>query len=134
MDCGDAPPLTEKVAKSKNTTLIIKEGADYRMKVKFRVQHEIVTGLKYKQVVKRAGIPVDKTEEMIGSYGPQVEPYTKAFLPEQAPSGMMARGHYTAKSRFEDDDKNVYLEWEWAFDIKKVHRATLAALVPLATC
>jgi len=129
VDWGDAPPLTEKVVKSKSTTLIIKEGADYRMKVKFRVQHEIVTGLKYKQVVKRAGIPVDKTEEMIGSYGPQVEPYTKAFLPEQAPSGMMARGHYTAKSRFEDDDKNVYLEWEWAFDIKKVCCLSLAAVV-----
>jgi hypothetical protein len=111
------------VAKTKASPLTIKEGADYRMKVKFRVQHDIVTGLKYLQVVKRAGVTIDKTDEMIGSYGPQAEPYTKAFQPEQAPSGMMARGHYSAKSRFMDDDKNLYLEWEWSFDIKKVRSA-----------
>ena len=90
------------------------------MKVKFRVQHEIVTGLKYLQVVKRGGIPLDRSDEMIGSYGPQVEPYFKSFQPEQAPSGMLARGKYNAKSRFMDDDKNLYLEWEWSFEIKKV--------------
>ena len=110
----------DKVAKAKTLPLTIKEGAEYRMKVRFRVQHEIVTGLKYLQVVKRAGIQVDKADEMIGSYAPQAEPYVKACAMEQAPSGMMMRGHYTAKSRFVDDDKNVYLEWEWAFDIKKV--------------
>jgi len=36
-----------------------------------------VSGLKYLQVVKRAGMTVDKTEAMLGSYGPQQEEYTK---------------------------------------------------------
>lgn len=40
---------------------------------------------------------VDKTEEMIGSYGPSADAYEKKFLPEEAPSGMIARGHYEAK-------------------------------------
>jgi hypothetical protein len=40
---------------------------------------------------------VDKTEEMIGSYGPNAEPYEKKFQTEEAPSGMLARGHYEAK-------------------------------------
>jgi hypothetical protein len=40
---------------------------------------------------------VDKTEEMIGSYGPSAEPYEKKFQSEEAPSGMLARGHYEAK-------------------------------------
>jgi hypothetical protein len=40
---------------------------------------------------------VDKTEEMIGSYGPNAEAYEKKFQVEEAPSGMLARGHYDAK-------------------------------------
>ena len=40
---------------------------------------------------------MDKTEEMIGSYGPQKEPYEKKFMMEEAPSGLLARGHYEAK-------------------------------------
>jgi hypothetical protein len=42
---------------------------------------------------------VDKTEEMIGSYGPQATCYEKKFQLEEAPSGMLARGHYEAKVR-----------------------------------
>lgn len=34
---------------------------------------------------------------MIGSYGPNPAPYEKAFALEEAPSGMLARGHYEAK-------------------------------------
>lgn len=40
---------------------------------------------------------VDKTEEMIGSYGPAADSYEKKFQLEEAPSGMLARGHYEAK-------------------------------------
>ncbi|CAO3631828.1 unnamed protein product [Mucor hiemalis] len=87
----------EAVDQAKNAPFTIKEGVEYRMKVKFRVQHEVVSGLKYLQVVKRKGIPVDKTEEMIGSYGPSADTYEKKFLAEEAPSGMLARGHYSAK-------------------------------------
>lgn len=38
---------------------------------------------------------------------------------EDAPSGMLARGHYTAVSTFVDDDKHKHLEFEWSFDIAK---------------
>lgn len=34
---------------------------------------------------------------MIGSYGPSADAYEKKFLAEEAPSGMLARGHYDAK-------------------------------------
>uniref|UniRef100_A0A1D1YB60 Rho GDP-dissociation inhibitor n=1 Tax=Anthurium amnicola TaxID=1678845 RepID=A0A1D1YB60_9ARAE len=112
------PELLENV---KNNPFTIKEGVEYRMKVKFRVQHEVVSGLKYLQVIKRKGIRVDKTEEMIGSYGPNTtsEPYEKKFMTEEAPSGMLARGHYDAKSKFIDDDGVSHIEWSWSFDIKK---------------
>lgn len=45
----------------------IKEGANFRMKANFKVQHDVLSGLKYVQVVKRKGIRVDKAEEMIVS-------------------------------------------------------------------
>ncbi|CAG8513926.1 11929_t:CDS:2 [Ambispora gerdemannii] len=109
----------EALENVKNTPFVIKEGVSYRLKVKFRIQHDVVAGLKYLQVVKRKGIRVDKTEEMIGSYGPNSEPYEKKFQLEEAPSGMLARGHYEAKSKFIDDDNATHIEWNWSFDIKK---------------
>lgn len=39
--------------------------------------------------------------------------------PETAPSGMLARGHYNALSKFVDDDNHVHLQFKWSFDIKK---------------
>jgi len=39
--------------------------------------------------------------------------------PEEAPTGMMARGHYSAVSKFIDDDNHTHLEFEWSFDITK---------------
>lgn len=76
------------------------------------VGQEVLSGLKYLHVVKRAGVTVDKLEEMIGSYGPRPEPYEKRFATEEAPSGMLARsGGNTVRSRVIDDDGNVYADW-----------------------
>ena len=62
---------------------------------------------------------VDKNAFMVGSYGPKTEVQSYMTPAEQAPSGMLSRGHYGVKSKFTDDDKKIYLEWEWSFDIKK---------------
>ncbi|KKA27673.1 hypothetical protein TD95_001262 [Thielaviopsis punctulata] len=100
----------------------IKEGAKFTMIASFKVQHEILSGLHYVQVVKRKGLRVSKDSEMIGSYAPNTDKqpiYTKRFQEEEAPSGMIARGHYNAISSFVDDDKKKHLEFEWSFDITK---------------
>ncbi|GAA5887963.1 hypothetical protein JCM6882_000817 [Rhodosporidiobolus microsporus] len=103
----------------KSNPVVIKEGAEYNVELKFRVGN-LVSGLKYIQVVKRAGISVDKLESMIGSYGPSADPVVKRFVTEEAPSGMIARsGTYTVRSRILDDDKNVYVDFEWAFKLAK---------------
>jgi Rho GDP-dissociation inhibitor len=44
----------------------IKEGATFRMKARFRVQHDILSGMKYVQVVSRMGVK-QKMQEMIVS-------------------------------------------------------------------
>lgn len=92
------------------------------MKATFVVQHQVLSGLKYVQQLKRKGIPVGKDQEMIGSYSPNTTDrpvYTKKFAPEEAPKGMMARGHYEAVSKFVDDDNTEHLKFEWSFDIAK---------------
>ena len=91
------------------------------MKTTFKVQHQILSGMKYVQVVKKMGLS-NKSQEMLGSYGPNTKEkpvYEKKFEQETAPSGMIARGHYNAVSRFVDDDDQTHLKFEWSFDIKK---------------
>ena len=51
--------------KLKSKPFTIKESAKFRMKATFRVQHDVLSGLKYLQVVKRRGIRVGKDEEML---------------------------------------------------------------------
>jgi Rho GDP-dissociation inhibitor len=58
-------PGSLEALKSKPFT--IKEGAQYRMKVQFKVQHQILSGLKYLQVVKRHGLS-QKEQEMLVCY------------------------------------------------------------------
>lgn len=52
----------------------IKEGVTFTMSAKFKVQHEILSGLHYIQVIKRKGIriPNGKTDEMIVRSGVSV--------------------------------------------------------------
>lgn len=38
---------------------------------------------------------------------------------KEAPSGMISRGHYNAKTQFIDDDNATHLKFEWSFDIAK---------------
>lgn len=92
------------------------------MKADFMVQHEVLSGLKYVQQVKRKGIPVGKDQEMIGSFPPSTTDkpvHSKTFAPEEAPSGMLVRGKYDAVSRFVDDDNVEHLKFEWCFEIAK---------------
>lgn len=111
--------LTGDLTKLKEQVFKIKEGIQYRIRIDFHVQKEIVTGLKYIQKVYRKGIQVDKMQHMVGSYAPKEDMQCYITPPEDAPSGMLARGTYTVKSLFTDDDKHEHLKWEWAFEIKK---------------
>jgi len=100
-------------------TITFKEGCEYRVKIYFRVNREIVAGLRYHQVITRKGISVDKESLMVGSYGPRAEAHCFQAPLQEAPKGMLSRGHYIAKSKFVDDDKVCLLAWSWPFDIKK---------------
>jgi len=106
----------------KDKPFTIKEGCEYQMKAVFVVQHQVLSGLKYVQSVKRKGIRVSKDVEMIGSFPPNTTgrpTYEKKFAKEEAPSGMLARGSYDAVARFVDDDDVTHLQFNWSFKIAK---------------
>uniref|UniRef100_A0A1I8JLT0 Conserved plasma membrane protein n=1 Tax=Macrostomum lignano TaxID=282301 RepID=A0A1I8JLT0_9PLAT len=89
----------------------------------------IVAGLRYINCSYKMGIRVAKDDLMVGSYPPKAEPHVYSSPAQEAPSGMMARGTYTIKSRFTDDDRNDFLSWEWAIKIKDS-----LACVPVLFC
>ncbi|MBA0732354.1 hypothetical protein Gogos_016453 [Gossypium gossypioides] len=97
----------------------LKEGSQYRLKFTFQVSNNIVSGLRYTNTVWKTGVKVYSTKDMIGTFSPQLEPYTHEMPEETAPSGFMARGSYTAKSKFLDDDQKCHLEINYTFDIRK---------------
>jgi hypothetical protein len=59
---------------------------------------------------------VDRIEEMLGSYAPGQNNEKKLPL-EEAPSGVLFRGTYTARSSFVDDDKHTHLDFNWSFEV-----------------
>jgi len=103
----------------KTLKLVVKEGAEYKIKIGFKIHHEIVAGLRYHHVVKRKGVNADKQTYMVGSYGPKSEQQSWLSPIDEAPKGMIYRGNYKIHSKFIDDDKVVHLEWDWEMDIKK---------------
>jgi len=109
----------QKLKEFSKNGIVLKEGCQYKVKIYFIVQREIVQGLKYVQQTYKAGIRVDKNTFMVGSYGPKMELQSYTTPVEEAPSGLIARGSYTIKSLFTDDDKNEHLKWEWKLEIKK---------------
>uniref|UniRef100_A0A8C5WH22 Rho GDP dissociation inhibitor n=1 Tax=Leptobrachium leishanense TaxID=445787 RepID=A0A8C5WH22_9ANUR len=122
--CDEAPgpitmDLSGDLAQLKKTQFVLKEGMKYRLKVTFKVNKEIVCGLRYVQYTYRKSIKVDKDTHMVGSYGPRCEEYEFLTPVEDAPKGMLVRGLYSMKSQFTDDDKTDHLSWEWNLVIKK---------------
>ncbi|CAL5047542.1 unnamed protein product [Urochloa decumbens] len=105
--------------KSKEPWFTLKEGSAYRLKFTFGVAGNIVSGLRYTNTVWKTGIRVDSTKQMLGTFSPQAEPYTYLTPEETTPSGIFARGSYSARTKFLDDDRKCYLEMNYTFDIRR---------------
>ncbi|AAS52018.1 ADR098Cp [Eremothecium gossypii ATCC 10895] len=124
----DAEPITfdlsteESIKELASKRYKIREKSVYKLKITFKVQHEIITGLRYVQYIKKAGIAVDKIDDHLGSYAPNTakKPVYEVELPEsEAPSGFLARGNYNAVSKFIDDDQANHLTLNWSVEIVK---------------
>ncbi|KAG8926820.1 hypothetical protein FRC01_008335 [Tulasnella sp. 417] len=111
-------PRTEQY---KDTPFRIKEGVDYTVTVCFKVNHGIVSGLRYMHYAKAFGVTVDRVEEMLGSFGPKPDgsAYESALPTDKSPEGFGARAPtYHVTSVIVDDDKNEYARFEWCFKLK----------------
>ncbi|XP_006146482.2 rho GDP-dissociation inhibitor 3, partial [Tupaia chinensis] len=111
--------LTGDLAVLKDQVFVLKEGADYRVRITFKVHKEIVSGLKCLHHTYRRGLCVDKATYMVGSYGPSAQEYEFVTPVEEAPRGVLARGHYAVTSVFTDDDRTDHLSWEWGLHISR---------------
>lgn len=104
---------------AKGVWFTLKEGSPYRLKFTFSVSNNIVSGLRYTNTVWKTGLKVDRAKEMLGTFSPQQEPYTYVTPEDTTPSGMFARGSYSARTKFLDDDRKCYLEINYTFDIRR---------------
>ncbi|XP_030456991.1 rho GDP-dissociation inhibitor 1-like [Syzygium oleosum] len=123
----DRPDIVLQIpenGKPKGLWFTLKEGSRYSLKFTFQVCNNIVSGLKYSNTVWKTGVKVDSTKEMIGTFSPQQEPYMHEMPEETTPSGIFARGSYSARSKFVDDDNKCYLEINYTFDIRKDWNST----------
>ncbi|KAG2328604.1 hypothetical protein Bca4012_037677 [Brassica carinata] len=107
------------VPNPKGSWFTIKEGSRYTLVFNFRVTNNIVSGLRYNNTVWKTGVKVDSTKAMLGTFSPQAEPYQHVMPEETTPSGIFARGSYSARTKFVDDDNKCYLEINYTFDIRK---------------
>ncbi|KAG9447466.1 hypothetical protein H6P81_013596 [Aristolochia fimbriata] len=106
-------------ANDKGYAFALKDGSKYRLKFTFVVSNNIVSGLKYTNTVWKTGVRVESTRVMLGTFSPQTEPYTYELEEETTPSGLFARGSYSARSKFVDDDGKCYLDISYYFEIRK---------------
>ncbi|CAN6828555.1 unnamed protein product [Brassica oleracea] len=107
------------VPNPKGPWFTIKEGSKYTLVFNFRVTNNIVSGLRYNNTVWKTCVKVDSTKAMLGTFSPQAEPYQHVMPEETTPSGIFARGSYSARTKFIDDDNKCYLEINYTFDIRK---------------
>ncbi|XAR58661.1 hypothetical protein NMG60_11014143 [Bertholletia excelsa] len=105
--------------KNGHALFTLKEGSEYRFKLTFTVLHNIVSGLMYTNTVWKGGLQVDQSKGMLGTFAPWHEPYVCTLDEEITPSGVLARGMYSAKLKFEDDDRRCHMELKYSFEIKK---------------
>ncbi|XP_027920736.1 rho GDP-dissociation inhibitor 1-like [Vigna unguiculata] len=103
----------------KKSLFILKEGNKCAMKFTFSVSNNIVSGLKYTNVIWKTGVRVASRKKMLGTFSPQKEPYTYALEEESTPCGMFVRGTYAARTKFVDDDQKCYLDVNYYFEIQK---------------
>ncbi|XP_055460394.1 rho GDP-dissociation inhibitor 3 isoform X2 [Psammomys obesus] len=105
--------LTGDLDALKNQVFVLKEGIEYK------VNKEIVSGLKCLHHTYRRGLRVDKAIFMVGSYGPRAQEYEFVTTVEEAPRGALARGLYVVRSLFTDDDRLTHLSWEWCLQVSQ---------------
>jgi Rho GDP-dissociation inhibitor len=112
-------PLLVDEKQNGGVLFTLKEGSRYRLKLTFSVLHNIVSGLAYTNTVWKGALKVNQSKGMLGTFAPQRDPYVHILEEETTPSGVLARGTYSAELKFVDDDRRCHMEIKYSFEIKK---------------
>lgn len=101
--------------------VVMKEGARFKLRIIFRVQHEIIVGVKF--VNNTASLLMNETEDLtLGSYPPGSTAHVFEFPKwdySEAPKGIMYRGTYKVVNYFVDSEHNKHLEFKYELKIVK---------------
>eukprot|EP00729_Bicosta_minor_P006339 gene6339-18889_t len=111
---GDISALADKA-----NAYQVKEGTEFHVQIFFKVNGEVVSGLKYTQKTFKGPIKLGSDSHMLGSYGPKAEIQMAKTPKDDFPSGMLARTTVKCVSKFIDDDGVVHKEWTWWLKIAK---------------
>ncbi|KAK4373860.1 hypothetical protein RND71_004537 [Anisodus tanguticus] len=106
----------------KDCLFTLKEASRYKLKFSFTVSNNVVTGLKYINTTWKSGVRVDKSQVMLGTFSPRKEPYVYELEEDVTPSGVFARGLYTARTQVIDEKERCYVDIKYYFDIQKQWR------------
>ena len=87
----------------------MKEASTFHTRVTFKVHNDIVYGLKFANIVKKMGMQVDKSEEILGTFAPTDEPHVAELESSSTPEGWLKRGDYAGKAMILDSDGNCLL-------------------------
>ncbi|KAL7693046.1 putative Rho protein GDP-dissociation inhibitor [Plasmopara halstedii] len=102
----------------RTTPFVMSEGCRYRFIISFRVNHTIVSGLRFHNKVKKTVLATHDAI-VLGSYAPRSESYVFTFPRYEwmeAPSGLFYRGKYMGRIIFDDDDRMEHLKLFYTFD------------------
>nr|CAB3465603.1 unnamed protein product [Digitaria exilis] len=90
-------------ANGKGFAFALKDGSPYSFRFSFIVSNNTVENQKM----------------MLGTFSPQLEPYIYKGEEETTSTGIFARGSYSAKLKFVDDDGMCYMEMTYYIEIRK---------------
>ncbi|MFD7321607.1 hypothetical protein ACFV9D_11070 [Streptomyces sp. NPDC059875] len=96
----------------------VKEGAEFRAVVRFRVEGPSVTGLKVVDVRTKDGAEIGRREVALGDFR-HGGPYDLELPPERVPSGPRARGVYEVYAALVDGEGRTLDRRDYRFEVKK---------------
>lgn len=97
----------------------IPEGTNYQMTIVFKVSNRTLKNIKYKQVIRKGGIPLKSKEFLMGEEcAPSEEEYVKQFEKETTPSGFLYRGTFPATSTYYAGDEELFIS-DWTLEVTK---------------
>ncbi|KAK6201469.1 immunoglobulin E-set [Scheffersomyces amazonensis] len=95
----------------------IPESSKFVTTIYFRVKNRELKDVKYKQVIKKAGVPIKTRDLELGPvFQPSDEIYSTAFPEDTTPGGFFFRGTYPATSTYYADGEELFTS-DWTLTI-----------------